>query len=43
MKSHWVGCKLDEAIQKPCSDALAHTPEVCKGILSDQWVPGHQG
>jgi hypothetical protein len=35
--------KLGEVVQKPCSDALAHTPEVCKGILKDQRVPGYQG
>jgi hypothetical protein len=35
--------KLGEVVEKPCSDALAHTPEVCKGILSDQRVPGYQG
>jgi hypothetical protein len=31
------------AIEKPCSNMLAHTPDVCKGILSDQWVPGSLG
>jgi hypothetical protein len=31
--------KLEEAIEKPCSDVLAHTPNVCKGILPDQRVP----
>jgi hypothetical protein len=35
--------KLGEAIGKPCSDVLAHTLKVCKGIPSDQWVPGYQG
>jgi hypothetical protein len=35
--------KLGESIEKPCSDALAHTPNVCKGIPSDQWVSGCQG
>jgi hypothetical protein len=24
-------CKLGETIEQPCSDVLAHTPEVCKG------------
>jgi hypothetical protein len=43
VKPQWVCYKLDEAIEKPCSDILAHNPEVCKGILSDQWVPGYQG
>jgi hypothetical protein len=35
--------KLEETIEKSCSDIVAHTPEVCKGILSDQRVPGYQG
>jgi hypothetical protein len=35
--------KLGEAIEQPCSDVLAHTLEVCKCILSDQWVPGYHG
>jgi hypothetical protein len=35
--------KLEEAIEKPCSYILAHTPEVCKHIPSNQWVPGCQG
>jgi hypothetical protein len=35
--------KLEEAIEKPCSDIPAHTLEVCKGIPSDKWVPGSQG
>jgi hypothetical protein len=35
--------KLEEAIEKSCSDILAHTLEVCKGISSDQWVPDCQG
>jgi hypothetical protein len=29
--------KLGEAIKKPCSDVLAHTMEMCKGILLYQW------
>jgi hypothetical protein len=32
--------KLEEPIEKPCIDVLAHTSEVCKGILSDQRVHG---
>jgi hypothetical protein len=39
VKPQWVRYKLEEAIEKPCSDILAHTPEVCKGIPSDQWMP----
>jgi hypothetical protein len=35
--------KLEEVIEKPCSDVLAHTSEVCKGIPLDQRVPGCQG
>jgi hypothetical protein len=35
--------KLEEAIEKPCSDVLAHIPEVCKSIPSNKWVPGCQG
>jgi hypothetical protein len=27
--------KLEEVIEKPYSDVLAHTSEVCKGISSD--------
>jgi hypothetical protein len=26
-----VCCKLGKTIEQPCSDGLAHTPEVCKG------------
>jgi hypothetical protein len=35
--------KLEEAIEKSCSDVLAHIPEVCKSIPSNKWVPGCQG
>ena len=31
MKPRWVQYKLGETIEQPCSDVLAHTPEVCKG------------
>jgi hypothetical protein len=31
MKPQWVHCKLGKIIEQPCSDILAHTPEVCKG------------
>jgi hypothetical protein len=31
VKPHWVCCKLGKTIEQPCSDVLAHTPEVCKG------------
>jgi hypothetical protein len=43
VKPQRVCCKLEEAIEKPCNHILAHTPEVCKGIPSDQWMPGDQG
>jgi hypothetical protein len=31
VKPQWVHYKLDETIEHPCSDCLAHTSEVCKG------------
>jgi hypothetical protein len=31
VKPQWVHCKLGKTIEQPCSDVLAHTPEVCKG------------
>jgi hypothetical protein len=31
VKPQWVWYKLDETIEQPCSDCLAHTSEVCKG------------
>jgi hypothetical protein len=31
VKPQWVYYKLDETIEQPCSDFLAHTSEVCKG------------
>jgi hypothetical protein len=31
VKPQRVRCKLGKAIEQPCSDVLAHTPEVCKG------------
>jgi hypothetical protein len=31
VKPQWVRCKLGKTIEQPCSDILAHTPEVCKG------------
>jgi hypothetical protein len=37
VKPQQVRCKLDETIEKPCSDVLAHTLEVCEGTPSDQW------
>jgi hypothetical protein len=43
VKPQRVRYKLVEAFEKSCSDILAHTPEVCKCIPSDQWVPGYQG
>jgi hypothetical protein len=31
VKPQWVHCKLGKTIEQPCSDVLAHTPEVYKG------------
>jgi hypothetical protein len=31
VKPQWVRGKLGKTIEHPCSDVLAHTPEVCKG------------
>jgi hypothetical protein len=31
MKPQWVCCKLGKTIEQPCSDVLAHTPDVCEG------------
>jgi hypothetical protein len=31
VKHQWVCYKLGKTIEQPCSDVLAHTPEVCKG------------
>jgi hypothetical protein len=31
MKPQWVRCKLGKTNEQPCSDVIAHTPEVCKG------------
>jgi hypothetical protein len=31
VKPQRVHYKLGETIEQPCSDVLAHTPEVCKG------------
>jgi hypothetical protein len=50
VKPQWVCCKLGETIEQPCSDFLAHTPEVCKGAHlynrylaskddHDSWLP----
>jgi hypothetical protein len=43
VKPQRVRCKLEEAIETPCSDILAHTPEMCKGTPSDQLMLGYQG
>jgi hypothetical protein len=42
MKPLWVHYKLDETIEKPYSDFLTHTSEVCKGIPSIQWVSSYK-
>jgi hypothetical protein len=31
MKPQWVDYKVDETIEQPCGDCLAHSSEVCKG------------
>jgi hypothetical protein len=31
VKTQPVCCKLGKTIERPCSDVLLHTPEVCKG------------
>jgi hypothetical protein len=31
VKPQQVCCKPGKTIEQPCSDVLAHTPEVCKG------------
>jgi hypothetical protein len=31
VKPQWVRCKLEKTIEQPCSDVLAHTPEVRNG------------
>jgi hypothetical protein len=31
VKPQLVRCKLGKTIEQPCTDALAHTPKVCKG------------
>jgi hypothetical protein len=31
MKPQRVCCKLGKTTEQPCSDVLAHTPEVCMG------------
>jgi hypothetical protein len=43
VKPQWVHYKLEEMIAKPCSDFLAHTSVVCKGIPFIQQVFGYQG
>jgi hypothetical protein len=35
VKPHRVRYKLEEAIEKPCSDILVHIPEVCNCISSE--------
>jgi hypothetical protein len=43
VKPQWVRYKLVETIEKPYSDFLAYTSEVCKGIPSLQRVSSYQG
>jgi hypothetical protein len=35
--------KLVEIIEKSGSDVIVHTTEVCKSMLSDQWIPDCKG
>jgi hypothetical protein len=40
VKPEWVRCKLGKTIEQPCSDVLAHTPEVRKGArLYNGYLP----
>jgi hypothetical protein len=39
VKPHWVCYKLVETIEKPCSNFLAQTSELCKGIPSVNGYP----
>jgi hypothetical protein len=39
VKPHRVRCKLGKTIEQPCSDVLAHTPEVCKGTRLHNGYP----
>jgi hypothetical protein len=32
VKPQWLRYKLGETIEQPCSDVLAHTPEVCRDV-----------
>jgi hypothetical protein len=43
VKPQWVCYKLDETIENPCSNFLAHISEVCKGILYVQRISGCKG
>jgi hypothetical protein len=42
VKPQRVRCKLGETIEEPCSDVLAHTPEVCMGACLDKKYPAIQ-
>jgi hypothetical protein len=39
VKPQWVCCKLGKTIEQPCSNVLAHTPEVCKGTRLSNGYP----
>jgi hypothetical protein len=43
VKPQWVCYKLDETIEQPCSDFLAHTSEVCWGARRYNEYPAFQG
>jgi hypothetical protein len=39
VKPQWVRYKLGKTIEQPCSDILAHNPEVCKGTRLSNGYP----
>jgi hypothetical protein len=43
VKPQWVCYKLDETIEQPCSDFLAHISKVCKGAHWYNEYPAFQG
>jgi hypothetical protein len=42
VKPQYVRCKLGKIIEQPCSNVLAHTPEVCKGACLYNEYPAIQ-
>jgi hypothetical protein len=43
VKPQWICYKLDETIERPYSDFLAHTSEVCKGAHQYNEYSAFQG